>query len=145
MTLRGFIDLCRLMGWSCFVLFVYLSKAFDYAVREVVMGWMENSPKDFAGRREYLISVGIPGDAVDDILGWLTREGPLLRQMGHGADTTALVCSLHSSAWFVLPGDKQATVTKTGGRQGCKLGGLVLNLIYSIAFKRLRSRLDRLA
>ena len=63
-----FIDCCKMMGWSCFVLFVDLSKAFDYAVREVVMGWMESAPDDHEGRRQYLVSVVIPDDAVDNIL-----------------------------------------------------------------------------
>jgi hypothetical protein len=144
LMLRNFMDLCKMMGWSCFVLFVDLSTAFDYAVREVVMGWMDDSPDDVDGRRQYLVSIGIPEDAVDDILDWLGRDGPLLRQMGNGADITGLVSSLHSAAWFVLPGDEKAIVTKTGGRQGCKLGGLVFNLIYSIALKRLRVKLGEL-
>ena len=74
---------------------------------------------------------------------WLDECGPLLTQMGHGADVTALVSSLHTHAWFVLPGDEQAIVTRTGGRQGCKLGALVFNLIYSVALKRLRVRLQK--
>jgi hypothetical protein len=114
--LRSFPDCCKLMSWSCFVLFVDLSKAFDYAAREVVMGWIENAPTARADQIAYLKEVGIPDDAADNLAQWLDEYGPLLTQMGHGADVTALVSSSQPNAWFVLPDDERAIVTRTGGR-----------------------------
>ena len=48
---------------------------------------------------------------------------------------------MHTGAWFKLQGDDKAILTLTGGRQGCKLGGLVFNLIYSVALKKVRKQL----
>jgi hypothetical protein len=141
LAIRAFIDACRLMAWSSFVLFIDLSKAFDYAVREVVMGWMQNAPVPRSARRDHLIKVGIPLDAVDDLMAWLETNGSLLQQMGFCRTTVGLVSSLHTGAWFRLLGDDKSIVTLTGGRQGCKLGALVFNLIYSVALKKVRESL----
>ena len=96
LTLRAFIDMCRLKAWSCFVLFVDLSKAFDYAVREVVMGWMQNAPTTREARRAQLIRVGIPEDSVDDLLEWLETHGPLLNKWVYAVplSSSLVLCTL---------------------------------------------------
>ena len=141
LALRSFLDCCKLRAWSSFVLFVDLSKAFDFAVREVIMGWMQNAPQDNDDRRDHLVRVGIPEHAVDELLCWLEDRGPLLERMGAPPEVTGLVRSLHTCAWFQLPGDDVRLVTSAGGRQGCKLGALVFNLIYSVALKRIRQKM----
>ena len=144
LLLRTVLDYCRIFALSSFILCIDLPKAFDFAVREVVMGWVQNAPTDASERRARLLKVGIPDDAVDDLMYWLEMNGPLLRQTGVSGDVAQLGCSLHTAAWFQLPGDTHTITTLTEGRQGCKLGALVFNLIYSVVCKRLRARLREL-
>ena len=74
LSLQSFIATCNLFMLSYFVLFVDLSKAFDYAVREVIMGWIEGTDASREGRRQRLCSVGIPDEYVEDVLQWLLEE-----------------------------------------------------------------------
>ena len=76
----------------------------------------------------------------DDVMAWLD-DGPLLERMGADPTVTALVASLHTEAWLELPGDDRRIYTRTGGRQGCKLGAMVFNLAYSLALWLLGARL----
>ena len=55
--------------------------------------------------------------------------------MGPGA--AALAESLHRDAWFAIGGLDTAVTSKTGGRQGCKLGALTFNSAYSIGLDML--------
>ena len=142
LMLRSFLDMCTLFSWSCFVLFLDLSKAFDYAVREVVMGWMRGTGDcDYQARRDHLVRLGIPADVADEIAQWIDESGGLLKSCDVDDSVCALVNSVHDGAWFRLPTDDKYVVTVSGGRQGCKLGALIFNLIYSIALKRLRNEL----
>ena len=65
-------------------------------------------------------------------------DGHLLNQMGVDETCARIINSLHNGAWFQLAWNDKAIVTRTGGRQGCKLGADVFNLIYSIALMRVR-------
>lgn len=88
---------------SLFILFIDLSKAFDFLVRDVVMVWMQNAPTDASERRAHLLKVGFPDGAFDDLMYWLEMNGPSLRQMGVSGDIQQLVCSLHTAAPIRLP------------------------------------------
>ena len=55
-----------------------------------------------------------------------------------------LIQSLHQGAWFQLLGSDRYIVPKIGGRQGCKLGRVVLNMIYSIAIHELAESMREL-
>ena len=122
-------------------MFIDLTKAFDYAIREMVMGWAQTMSDDPDARRAHLLKVGVPPLYVDRVLAWLTSNGSLLEQFGAAPEVVGVVRSLHTSSWFQLPGDDALIVTDVGGRQGCKLGALIFNLIYSIALRELRVKL----
>ena len=129
LSLRSFLDLCKLKNWSCFVLFVDLSKAFDYAIREVVMGWTPDAPTNAAAREAFLTELGIPSEFTHFITSLIDDDGHLLSQMGVDEICARIINSLHNGNSFQLTGDERAIVTRTGGRQGCKLGAVVFNLI----------------
>ena len=130
-------------GFCYFILFLDLTKAFDHAVREMVTGWMrgqgEASP---AEKAIHLTRLGIPADVVQEVVAWINESGGLLRQLGADESVCALVNSVHDGAWFRLPGDAKYVVSVSGGRQGCKLGALIFNLIYRLALKKLRRALE---
>ena len=76
LSLRTFADLCMLRGWSLFVLFVDLSKAFDYAIREVVMGWMEPmKSRSRHQKREHLHELGVLAEHSDGLAQWIDDTG----------------------------------------------------------------------
>ena len=76
------------------------------------------------------------------MLNWLTEHGPILEQLGVQESVRDVMCSMHCCSWFQLEKDMKLIVTNIGGRQGCKLESVLLNLIYSIALKRIRASLS---
>ena len=145
LMLRSFMDACIVKGLPFFVLFLDLIKAFDFALRELVMGWMGSSTfESTSDKHLHLASLGIPQDLVGDVCEWIDKHGGLLREAGVDENVVRLVNCLHDGAWFRIPGDSELIVTSAGGRQGCKLGALVFNLAYSIALKRARVELAAL-
>lgn len=62
--------------------------------------------------------------------------------MGVGASVAALVRALHYKSWFAFLNDTSFLIMEAGGRQGCKLGALTFNLIYSVALQVVRSELS---
>ena len=126
------------------VVFVDLSKAFDYAVREVVMGWTDRDVTESPENKAALLTrLGLPSEAAAEITSWIERTGGLLKEKGAPSAIVAMVNSLHDGAWFRLPGDRSYISTIAGGRQGCKLGALIFNLIYSLALHDFRQEARR--
>ena len=137
LSLRSFADTCTLLGWSMFVLFIDLSKAFDYAIREVVMGWMPSMvDQPMQAKRDHLEKLGVSHVHSLELAEWINDTGGLLRGAGTDPVVTDLVASLHVGSWFQLPNDDNLIVSIAGGRQGCKLGALIFNAIYSVALAR---------
>jgi hypothetical protein len=58
---RCFLDYCKLRAWSCCVIFVDLVKAFDFAIREILLGWRRSFDGDKIG---WLMSLGLSRDHV---------------------------------------------------------------------------------
>ena len=144
LSLRSFADVCSVRGWSLFVLFVDLSKAFDYAIREVVMGWMEPlASKSLDEKRVHLHKLGVLPEHSAELVEWIDETGGLLRAAGADEAVIALMASLHSGSWFKLPNDEKFIISIAGGRQGCKLGAIVFNSIYSVALARVRAELSK--
>jgi hypothetical protein len=128
-----------------FVLFIDLSKAFDYAIREVVMGWMPSMrEQSMQIKRDHLQKLGVLHEHSLELANWINDTGGLLCGAGVDAAVTDLVASLHAGSWFQLPNDDSYIVSIAGGRQGCKLGALVFNAIYSVALARVKAELSRL-
>ena len=111
----------RVSTISTFVLFVDLVKAFDRIIRQLVFGWGPVRPVDAVAQ---LCQLGVAEDAAKWMVQYIDERGHLLLQWSVDAGATALAESLHRHAWFSV-GDLDTVVTsRTGGRQGCKLGAL---------------------
>jgi hypothetical protein len=136
--IRTFMDLCRSLGLSFLIIFIDLSKAFDRAIRELVMGAMKGADLD---TRSLFRKLGLTDVQADELADFIDANGPLLTQMGVDAKVVQLIRSLHSFAWFNIDGLESFIVSRSGGRQGCKLGSIVFNIAYALALSRLRSAL----
>ena len=70
----------------------------------------------------------------------------LLCSSGGGVDehAAALLADLHRGTWFRCRDSTKVILTSKGGRQGCKVGSLVFNSIYTIALKEVRKQLIEL-
>ena len=53
----------------------------------------------------------------------------------------SLVAGLHTKAWFQVGDLETYVVTSTGGRQGCKLGGVIFNCIYERVLSKVLDRM----
>jgi hypothetical protein len=138
-TLRSFMDACRLMGYSIAIIFVDLSKAFDLIVRQLVLGW-DASLETMEQKMGVLTSLGLPEDVAGKIASYISDHGCVLEQMGVDLSVIELIRSLHDRAWFQVRGGSAFLITKTGSRQGCKLGALVFNLLYAAVLGQFRLR-----
>ena len=53
----------------------------------------------------------------------------LLEELGVDPKVCALISSLHTGSWFKYQDLDTLIIACKGGRQGCKLGALIFNLI----------------
>ena len=143
LALRSHLDLAKLTAKSASITFVDLTKAFDLAVRELALGWLEGAPATRDGRIAHLSKLGLQQDACEAIVNTIELDGSILQQLGIDHAASSAVRSLHTAAWFQLPGDETVLETQCGGRQGCKLGAVLFNMIYALALRRLIAALLR--
>ena len=143
LLLRSFAFSAVALELSWAVLFLDLSKAFDLAVREIVLGWMQGDALDnVADKVNLLISVGIPAELAGDLVAWIDENNGLLGTCSHvESNAQAMVNSLHSKSWFRLSNDSEYIQTSAGGRQGCILGPVLFNLVYCVALLRTKRAL----
>ena len=132
---RAFSEWCNMMGRSCFILFVDLTKAFDLAIRELLLGWRQNFMDDPI---DFLVSVGLDQHNAEAVAADIHNNGCLLTQLGLPEGVVELIRSLHTGTWFRYADLDSVILTHKGGRQGCKLGGVIFNLIYARALHKLR-------
>ena len=137
---RSLIDFARLMEVSAAILYIDLSKAFDVAVREILLGWPPKEDMSPEMKRERLVKAGIAADDADEMVAYIDRTGGILEELGVDPTTRALMSEMHLGAWFSLDHESgEVIVTSRGGRQGCRLGSLVFNMIYGKALAELRA------
>ena len=140
--LRSFIDLALARGMSCFILFCDLIKAFDFAVRELIFGYtFDSSSADEARKHEVFKSLNLPDDVAKHIVSWLEEHGPILEKLGVDKKAFALCKSLYTGSWATKDGCNELFVSRSGGRQGCRLGAVIFNLIYAVALHHTRTEL----
>ena len=143
-TIRSLLQYAKLCSLSIFVLFLDLEKAFDKVIREIVMGWPQSPDGAFASEEQqlrYLCSIGVDESAAQHIVGLMREAGSVFQRWQVDPKVEALVRGLHSKAWFRVGDNASVVVTSTGGRQGCKLGGIIFNSVYEQALERVRTRL----
>ena len=94
---RAMLDLAAARNSSIAVLFIDLSKAFDYVIRELALGW----PKyDYTDKYKLLVDLGIPKSHVEDIIKSIDEDRPLLERAGVPNHIIHLLNSLHCNSWF---------------------------------------------
>ena len=90
-----------------------------------------------------LCQLGVAEEAAKWMVQYIDERGYLLLQWSVDAGATALAEPLHRHAWFSV-GDFDTVVTsRTGGRQGCKLGALTFNSAYGIVLDILAWEMSR--
>ena len=141
LALRCFLDMCMCLGLSAMVLFVDLSKAFDYAIREIALGFLEGAPSDSAGQLQHFSDLGLDADVCAALVELISENTSIFEQLHVCSEAMEVARSMHTGVWFTLPGDEEALVSGCGGRQGCKLGALLFNMIYSVALRRVSREL----
>ena len=137
---RSAADAAAMWNFSIVVLFLDLVKAFDRVIRELVFGWGPHPPVDKTG---FLKARGVSDRASAWIIDYLNEHGNLLAQWKVDEGAAELAESLHAGAWFGVADIPQVVRTTTGGRQGCKLGALTFNSVYSIALDILTAGLQK--
>ncbi|CAE8732350.1 unnamed protein product [Polarella glacialis] len=121
-----------------FVLFLDLEKAFDYTIREFLIGLPQGCLLE---PESYLQSLGLDDDVAKELAREVRHFGSLLEQLGVDPKVAALVNSLHSNSWFRYSDLPTVIVARKGGRQGCKLGAIIFNMVYARALLMLRDQL----
>ena len=117
-------------GLSVFVLFVDLVKAFDKAVREVVLGF---TPKAACDPVAYFTRIGVSSCAATWLTKYVLTNDCLLKQWGVKTKVVRILQRLHQKAWFRVDGCDSVIQSFTGGRQGCKFGSVIFNVYYTLA------------
>ena len=128
-TVRSFIEYCRQSSLSYAVVFVDQVKAFDKAVREIVLGF----PCGVADPMAYMESIGINKETAEWITAYVAMNGCVFEKWGVDRRITNLLKALHANSWMTYGDGKLAVGSKVGSRQGCKFGTTVFNGLYAVA------------
>ena len=124
-TLRTAIDLCIARSKPLAILFIDLSKAFDRVIREFALGWPSIT---IPSKRALLVSLGLSEDRADEVLASIDSGDTILNEIGVPKSVVDALNSLHTGAWFQFGRSSRFIITKVGGRQGCRFGGIIFNL-----------------
>ena len=96
-VLRSAFDYARIKGLSVASVFVDLSKAFDYALREIVLGWPRNSSSSYV---DLLVELGLSRDKAKQIAKDIDEGKFVLSNIGVHPHIIDLLSSLHTQSWF---------------------------------------------
>ena len=129
-VLHSLVDYAEKAKLSIFVLYIDLTKAYDRVIRQLIYGW-GTLPRD--QQRGHLLELSVSPSAADWMLSYLDERGPLLQQWGVGPAAAEMMRALHDNAWVSVADLPTCVTSRTGGRQGCKLGALTFNGVYGIA------------
>ena len=129
-----------------FIFYIDLSQAYDRVVREVVCGWPQPVPgatetATDSARIQYLESIGVSEHAAQHTVSNIRVNGTVLDRWNVCPVVRDLVRGVHSNAWFRVGGRETVVAASTGGRQGCKLGGLIFAVDDDDALKLTRSEM----
>ncbi|CAK0793243.1 unnamed protein product, partial [Prorocentrum cordatum] len=123
-----FVDRSKALQLCTFILYVDLSKAFDKALRELVLG----IPLDCKIPNECFASFGLASHHVSWVMEFVPVHGPLMRQWGVPGKVVRLAKNLHSMSWLSYGDVDPAVSVRLGGKQGCDFGSNIFNGSYSV-------------
>ena len=127
---------------SIFLLFLDLVAAYDSVIREVAMGIPHNI--EHSQRLDYLTGIGLPKHAAEHVIEYLEANGCVFEQAQMNPKTIRLMNALHTRAWAAYGSLDSIVVSSKGGRQGCKMGGIIFGAIFGVAIKEVRRRFNSL-
>lgn len=90
---------------------------------------------------DYLISLGVPASAAQIVADYVDKHGTVFQQFGVDEKVAALINAIRTHTWFKYGSLESVVSFATGGRQGCKLGGVLFNAVYAQALGIVRERL----
>ena len=123
--LTSFIETRTHDNDSIGICFVDLVKAFDRALRELVMGW----PRSMTSHPiEYLRKAGVGSDDAIWIVNWITKRRPLFEEWRIHPKIAALVKNLHDGCWLAYDDVSTVVLCPRGVRQGCESGPMIFNV-----------------
>ena len=140
MVIKSLIGYAAKASLSIFVLFLDLVAAYDSIIREIAFGFPHNLAAH--QQHDYLVSLGLSEDIAASILEYVEKHGTVLNQFGANEKVVHMVNALHTQCWAVYGDLQQVIVGYKGGRQGCKLDGVIFNCIYGVAMKEVRQKLS---
>ena len=98
-SVSTFMELCTALGLCSASLFVDLSKAFDTAIRELIMGPLDNGEYSM---EDILRQLGLSTENASKLIQWMRSNPPVLESMGIDPMVIQLIKSMHSGAWFLM-------------------------------------------
>ena len=117
------------------MLFIDLVKAFDRALRKIVIGWPRGNIDDWIG---YLTQLGLDHDSAKVVHVDLLQNGCIMERLQAHPHIVTLMASLHTSSWFKSdPDSNDVMVVRKGGRQGCLFGAKIFNMGYAKALQEI--------
>ena len=132
-----FVALCisraQLQNKSIAIIYLDLERAYDMIVRELVYGQAQNFAGDL---RTHLLQLGLAPDLVEQTASQIEADECLLSSLGVDATVVEMVRAIHSRSWARVGELSTILCTSRGGRQGCKFGSLMFNMVYAIALKQ---------
>eukprot|EP00973_Karenia_brevis_P041248 5707776-Karenia_brevis.AAC.1 len=140
-VIRSAIDYATLCNLSIAILFIDLSKAFDYIIREIALGWPCIAHLD---RVDLLVRVGLTPKRAEEVAHEIDTSGCIFEQLGAHPHIIRLLASLHTHSWFRFGNSEKYIVVERGGRQGCRFGGKIFNMVYAKVLGIIRQRLTDL-
>ena len=121
-----------------FALYLDLVAAYDSILRE----WLIGLPQGFADDPvRHLTTLALPHDIAVELANKLEVHGAFLDALDVDQKVSRLVTSLHTGTWMRYGNLTTSILTVKGSRQGCRLGGIIFNFIYSRVLFRIRHRL----
>ena len=119
--------------------FIDLVAAYDSVVREPAFGF----PHSYAGNKiDYLLSVGLERDIAMWLVKYIEIEKPIFERIGVPRKICRMINAIHTMSWARYGNLTLVIVSSKGGRQGCKLGGIIFNAIFTLAMEEVRGKLS---
>ena len=120
-------------------MFLDLSKAFDMACREMVLGWPGLVEMTIERGTQLLRGLGFDEKSSIAIATRVCTKGSVMSETGVCVSAIRLLNSLHEQAWVQVgrgsDTEKIRLGTRRGGRQGCKFGPDIFIAAYAAALQ----------
>ena len=97
-TSRSFIDYCRMAGLSMFLLFLDLSKAFDFIVREFAIGAQQGTGGSAKNAADAVAKLGLDQEEAHQLALEIQQHGSYLKMCGADPKVAKLVAALHTGS-----------------------------------------------